>query len=93
MAYAAGLAGAAAGLVLYRRNDLGFAVAVWVLTFGVGALLMIAGFLLDGLTTLLARMTALESDVRVLVGRGGPGGIGPQRPLDRPPNPWHRDDP
>lgn len=49
-----------------------FAVAIWVLTFAVGALLMIAGFLLQAMTAVLARLAAMEQDVRLLVGRRGP---------------------
>jgi hypothetical protein len=87
LAYAAGIAGAGAGVLLYQQGETGFAIAVWVLTFGVGAVLMIAAFLLQGLTTLLARMAAMESDMRVLVGRRGPADGGP--PPETTPNPWH----
>lgn len=87
LAYAAGIAGAGAGVLLYQQGDTGFAIAVWVLTFGVGAVLMIAAFLLQGLTVMLARMAALESDVRVLVGRGTARDDGD--PPETPPNPWH----
>ncbi|HKJ56587.1 MAG TPA: hypothetical protein VJ978_11420 [Nitriliruptoraceae bacterium] len=91
LAYAAGIAGAGAGVLLYQQDETGFAIAVWVLTFGVGALLMIAAFLLDGVTTLLARVHRLEADVHVLVGRQGPNG-GPSRARpdghDPHPNQW-----
>lgn len=69
LAYAAGAVGIVAGVVLYRSGETAFAVAVWVLTFGVGALLMIAAFLLLAIMGVLARVTAIESDVRVVVGR------------------------
>lgn len=72
LAYAAGLAGVVAGGVLYQQGEAPFAVAIWVLTFAVGALLMIAGFLLQAMTAILARLAGLEQDVRVLVGRRGP---------------------
>ena len=42
-------------------------MAIWVLTFAVGALLMIAAFLLQAMTVLLARLANLEQDVRVFV--------------------------
>lgn len=74
-------------MLLWRQGDGDLALAVWVLTLSVGALLMVGAFLLEGITALLARMAALESDVRVLLGRGSSGG------LDQPPNPWHRDEP
>lgn len=91
LAYASGIAGAGAGVLLYQQGDTGFAIAVWVLTFGVGALLMIAAFLLQAMVTLLARVHGLESDVSVLVGRGTPdphvGGLGGP-PTDPHPNKW-----
>jgi sulfite exporter TauE/SafE len=72
LAYAIGLVGAVAGTVLYQQNELAFAVAIWVLTFAMGALLMICSFLLLAVSGLLARVTAIESDLHVLVGRQGP---------------------
>lgn len=72
LAYASGLAGVVAGGILYQQGEVPFAVAIWVLTFAVGALLMIAAFLLQAMTSLLARVTAIESDLRVLVARRGP---------------------
>ena len=80
LAYASGLAGVVAGGILYQQGEVPFAVAIWVLTFAVGALLMIAGFLLQAMTAVLARLAAMEQDVRVLVGRRGTG------PED--PDPW-----
>lgn len=71
LAYAAGLAGVVAGGILYQQGEVPFAVAIWVLTFAVGALLMIAGFLLQAMTSLLARVAAMEQDLRVLVARRG----------------------
>lgn len=87
LAYAAGIAGAGAGVLLYQQGETGFAIAVWVLTFGVGAVLMIAAFLLQGLTVMLARMAALEADMRVLVGRRMPPDD--DDPPETTPNPWH----
>lgn len=72
LAYAAGLAGVVVGGLLYQQGEVPFAVAVWILTFAVGALLMIAAFLLQAMTSLLARMAAMEQDLRVLVARRGP---------------------
>lgn len=82
LAYAAGLAGVVAGGILYQQGEVPFAVAIWVLTFAVGALLMIAAFLLQAMTVLLARVAAMEQDLRVLVGRE-------QRPVERSgPDTW-----
>lgn len=61
-----------AGGILYQQGEVPFAVAVWVLTFAVGALLMIAAFLLQAMAVLLARVAGIEQDVRVLLGRGRP---------------------
>ena len=83
LAYAAGLAGVVAGGILYQQGEVPFAVAIWVLTFAVGALLMIAAFLLQAMTVLLARLANLEQDVRVLVGRRGPD------TRDDDAHPWH----
>lgn len=72
-----------AGGLVYQQGEVPFAVAIWILTFAVGALLMIAGFLLQAMTAILARLAAMEQDVRVLLGRdrhdrpGGPGGPWP----------------
>lgn len=77
LAYAAGLAGVVAGGLLYQQGEVPFAVAIWVLTFAVGALLMIAAFLLQAMTVLLARVAAIEQDVRVLLGRGRDRSEGP----------------
>lgn len=72
LAYVSGLVGVGAGLVTYQQGEIPFAVAIWILTFAVGALLMIASFLLQAMTSLLARVAAMEQDIRVLVGRSGP---------------------
>ncbi len=72
LAYAVGLAGIVAGAVVYQQDEVPIAVAVWMVTFAVGALLMIAAFLLQAMTSVLARMAAIESDLRVLVGRNLP---------------------
>ena len=66
-----------AGGILYQQGEVPFAVAIWVLTFAVGALLMIAAFLLQAMAVLLARVAAIEQDVRVLLGRGRGASEGP----------------
>ncbi len=73
-----------AGGILYQQGEVPFAVAIWVLTFAVGALLMIAAFLLQAMTVVLAHLSSLEQDVRVLVGRRGP-----DPGNDEGPHHWH----
>jgi sulfite exporter TauE/SafE len=84
LAYAAGLAGVVAGGVVYQQGEVPFAVAIWILTFAVGALLMIAGFLLQAMTAVMARLAAIEGDLRVLMGRRGPDAD------TTPPHDWYR---
>lgn len=69
-----------AGGLVYQQGEVPFAVAIWILTFAVGALLMIAGFLLQAMTAIMARLAAMEQDVRVLLGR--------DRRDDQRPPPW-----
>jgi hypothetical protein len=71
LAYATGLAGVVAGAVVFQRGEPVLGVVVWVITFAVGAALMIASYLVRGLAAVLARLTMIESDVRVLLGRAG----------------------
>lgn len=67
LAYLCGLAGVVAGGLLYTRAETAFAVVVWVLTFAIGAVLMIAAALVRAMASLLARIAHLESDVSLLV--------------------------
>ncbi len=81
LAYAAGLAGVVAGTLLYLDGELAFAVVAWVLTFAIGAMLIIAAFLARGMAALLARIARIEQDVaQVVADRGAP--------LERPRDPW-----
>lgn len=70
LAYAAGIAGVLAGGLLYRGGETGFAVVAWILTFAVGAILMVAAFLARGMAALLARITRIEQDIATFVARG-----------------------
>lgn len=88
LAYATGLAGVVAGALLFRDGETAFAVVVWVLTFAVGAILMIAAFLVRGMAVLLARIAHVESDVRVLLADAGR-----DRPYERDRDPWARHHP
>ncbi|MBW3657482.1 MAG: hypothetical protein KY457_02515 [Actinobacteria bacterium] len=67
LAYATGLAGVVAGALLFQRGETTIGVVVIVITFAIGAALMIASYLVRGLAAVLAHITALESDVRVLL--------------------------
>ena len=85
LAYTAGLAGVVAGAVLFQRAETTMGVVVIVITFAVGAALMIASYLVRGLAAVLAHIAALESDVRVLLGDRSPAG---RRGLHDPEDPW-----
>lgn len=71
LAYASGLAGVVAGAVVFQRGETVLGVVVLVITFAVGAALMIASYLVRALAAVLAHLTRLESDVRVLLGDSG----------------------
>ncbi len=84
LAYAAGLAGVAAGTILLRDGELAFAVILWTITFAVGATLMGVSVVVRVLGGMLAQLHRLESDVRVLtVERAREPGV---RPVDD--DPW-----
>ncbi len=67
LAYAAGLAGVAAGTLVLREGDVAFAIITWVITFAVGASLMGVAVLVRAVSALTVVVTRVESDVRVLV--------------------------
>lgn len=70
LSYVVGLAGVVAGAVVYRSGaGVALAVVIWVITFAAGAVLMIAAFLCDGLSALLARTAALEQELRTVTRR------------------------
>lgn len=68
LAYAAGLAGVAAGTLVLREGDLAFAIILWVITFAVGAALMGIAVLVRAMAGLSARVDQAGADVRVLIG-------------------------
>lgn len=87
LAYVLGLVGVVAGAVVYRSGaGVGPAVVIWVITFAAGAVLMIAGFLCEGLAALLGRTASLEQELRALT--RGPGGDVSDPAEARHPNPW-----
>lgn len=67
LAYAAGLAGVAAGTLMLREGDLPFAIILWIITFAVGAALMGVAVVVRAMAGLVVQVTRMESDVRVLV--------------------------
>lgn len=83
LAYVAGLAGVVAGGLLYRDGEMILAVVVWILTFAVGAILMIAAFLVRALAGLLGHVARLSSDVQILVADRGR-----QTGMERDRDPW-----
>lgn len=67
LAYAAGLAGVAAGTLVLRDGQQALAVIVWVITFAVGAALMGVAIMVRSVIGLTVSLTRIESDVRVLL--------------------------
>jgi hypothetical protein len=67
LAYAAGLAGVAAGTLVLREGDLAFAIIIWVITFAVGASLMGVSVLIRAMSAIRAEVERMNADVRVLV--------------------------
>lgn len=85
LAYAAGLAGIAAGTLVLRQGEIAFAIILWVITFAVGASLMGVSVAIRALSSVKAELERLTSDVRVLVADRG------QEPLRTPrrdDDPW-----
>jgi hypothetical protein len=67
LAYAAGLAGVAAGTLVLRDGELAFAIILWTVTFAVGASLMGVAVVIRAVAGLSTQVTRMESDLRVLV--------------------------
>ncbi|MTV26261.1 hypothetical protein FTX61_12690 [Nitriliruptoraceae bacterium ZYF776] len=66
IAYAAGLAGVAAGTLMLRDGELAMAVLLWVVTFAVGATLMGIALVVRAMSGVTARLQALDANVRGL---------------------------
>jgi hypothetical protein len=67
LVYVVGIAGVIAGGLLLRREDLGFAIVAWSLTFVAGAGLRLAASIARGMAELLVRQAHLDdamSDLR-----------------------------
>lgn len=91
LAYVVGLVGVIGGAVVQRGGSTPLALAIWVITFAAGAVLMIAGFLCDGIAALLARTTQLEMKLSALRPEREPGAVTPPGDEDGwtgHPNPW-----
>ena len=89
LAYVVGLVGVVAGAVVQRGGNTPLAVALWVITFAGGAVLMIAGFLCDGLAALLARTAAIEQQLAALRSPAAPQHpTPPDDDWSGHPNPW-----
>lgn len=68
LAYVVGVAGVVAGGLVLRDENTTVAIVIWLLTFAAGGALMIAAMVVRAIAGLLARIAAMEQDVRVLVG-------------------------
>lgn len=89
LAYVLGLVGVVAGAVVYRGDGgITLAIVIWVITFAAGAVLMIAGFLCEGLAALLARTAALEQELRTVTRPRKPDDDAGEGPWTGHPNPW-----
>lgn len=86
LAYVTGVAGIVAGAVVLRQGEVVLAVAVWVVTFAAGAMLMIAALLARAMSGLLVRLARIESDVSVLV--ADRGHAEPLEPPRNQPSAW-----
>lgn len=66
LAYAAGIAGVAAGTLVLREGDTAFAIILWTITFAVGASLMGVSVMVRAVAGLSTQVTRLESQVQLL---------------------------
>jgi hypothetical protein len=87
LAYVVGLVGVVGGVIVQRGGNTPLALAIWVVTFAGGAVLMIAGFLCDGLAALLGRTAAIEQQLATLR-RPPPSAPDPDDEWRGHPNPW-----
>lgn len=97
LVYVAGVAGVVAGAVLFREDNVAFAMVAWVLTFVAGAVLRLAAWSARGVAQLLERSERIERDVATLIrndaasGRASLGEGWGQPGLDEEPQrPWGR---
>ena len=65
-----GVAGVAAGGLLYRQDEIAFAVVAWCLTFVAGASLRLVVWMARGIAQVMERNERMEEDVARLIRRG-----------------------
>lgn len=87
LAYAAGLAGVAAGTIVLRDGDLVFAIILWTITFAVGAALMGVSVLVRAMAGIATQLTRMESDLRALT-HDRARSVGSSAPGDDGRDPW-----
>ena len=66
LVYTVGIAGVVAGGLLLRRDDLGFAIVAWCLTFVAGASLRLLALTARGVAELLVRQGRLQEELHDL---------------------------
>lgn len=86
LVYAAGLAGVVAGGLLFRDDQVGWAVVAWALTFVAGAALRLASAACRALAQLLERGERMEEELRRMDGEAAR----PQPDDGRIPDPYRR---
>jgi hypothetical protein len=94
LVYAAGVAGIVAGGLLFRDEQVGFAVVAWTLAFVAGAGLRLAAACARALALLLTRTERIAEDLAELRTSGPTapppaGGDGPPDPYRRWGGGWH----
>lgn len=87
LVYAAGVAGIVGGALLFREDQVGFAVIAWVLTFIAGAVLRLAAWAARALAQLLVRTEQIAEELHDVRGAGA---APPPRDPDAPPDPYRR---
>lgn len=74
LAYVVGVAGIVASAAYYQAGGGTIITAtIMVFTLAMAGLLMMTAFVLQTLTVILSRLAAMESDLRVVMGRGSRG--------------------
>jgi hypothetical protein len=87
LVYAAGVAGIVAGGLLFRADEIGFAIVAWTLAFVAGATLRLASWCARALAQLLVRADQIHEELDDLRRAGPPP---PSARDDGPPDPYRR---
>lgn len=85
LVYVAGLAGVAAGALLFREGDVAFAVIAWAVTFIAGTVLRLASWVARGVAQVMERTERIERDTARLARQQAADGAGAEDRL----RPWH----